>query len=126
MSVHLLVERLASYGCRQVPGRESWRSRCPAHGGSKENLYVDVKGGPGGAKVLLHCFAGCDASDVLSAVGLRWRDIDSSIQSPMYDSLEDRLVVKIAEADIAAGRQLTQGDLERYRKALYRLRRAAA
>jgi hypothetical protein len=57
-----LVERL---GGRWTPG--GGMCRCPAHDDRKPSLSVR----PGRARLLLHCFAGCDASDVLRALETR-------------------------------------------------------
>ena len=48
-----------------------WRARCPACEGRSRKLAITESDG----RVLLHCFAGCAAADVLAAVGLRWADI---------------------------------------------------
>ncbi|MDQ3494282.1 MAG: DNA primase [Pseudomonadota bacterium] len=48
-----------------------WRARCPACGGTSRKLTVAEREG----RVLLHCFGGCQAVEVLQAVGLSWGDI---------------------------------------------------
>ena len=48
-----------------------WRARCPACGGRSRKLSVTEAGG----KVLVHCFGGCEAADVIAAVGLTWADL---------------------------------------------------
>lgn len=48
-----------------------WRARCPACEGQSRKLTVTERDG----KVLLHCFGGCAAGDVLAAVGLSWGDV---------------------------------------------------
>ncbi len=48
-----------------------WRARCPACGGRSRKLSVAEREG----RVLLHCFGGCQAVEVLQAVGLTWADI---------------------------------------------------
>jgi len=48
-----------------------WRARCPACEGRSRKLSIAESDG----RVLLHCFAGCAAADVLAAVGLGWKDI---------------------------------------------------
>jgi hypothetical protein len=57
-----LVERL---GGRWTPG--GGMCRCPAHDDRAPSLSVR----PGRVRLLLHCFAGCDASDVLRALETR-------------------------------------------------------
>jgi hypothetical protein len=45
---------------------------CPAHDNRKKaSLSVKAEDG----KVLLHCFAGCRAEDVIAALGLEWSDL---------------------------------------------------
>lgn len=48
-----------------------WRARCPACDGRSRKLSIAESDG----RVLVHCFGGCAAADVLAAVGLRWADI---------------------------------------------------
>ena len=48
-----------------------WRARCPSCGGASGKLSIAESEG----KVLLHCFGGCRALEVLEAVGLGWSDI---------------------------------------------------
>lgn len=67
-NVEALLGRLA--GVRRAgPGR--WMALCPAHPDRTPSLSIAVKDG----RVLVHCFAGCPAEAVLSAVGLQWRDL---------------------------------------------------
>ena len=49
-----------------------YTAKCPAH--SDRNASLSVSEADGG-KVLLHCFAGCSAADVLAAVGLALADM---------------------------------------------------
>lgn len=48
-----------------------WRALCPACGGRSQKLAITESEG----RVLVHCFAGCRAIEVLESVGLRWADI---------------------------------------------------
>jgi DNA primase (bacterial type) len=51
---------------------KGWRARCPAHGGKSASLSI-AEGDNG--TLLLHCFAGCSAHDVLAAIGLQVGDL---------------------------------------------------
>jgi hypothetical protein len=46
-------------------------AKCPAHDDRTGSLSV----GAGRGKVLMHCFAGCTAPNVVKALGLEWRDM---------------------------------------------------
>lgn len=60
-----------------------FRARCPACGGNSAKLSVSeaVTG-----SVLLHCFAGCGAADVLAALGLRLGDLFPERLRPMTEA----------------------------------------
>jgi len=60
------LERLRETG----PGR--WLARCPAHDDRHPSLSIREL--PDG-RVLVHCFAGCEAGDILAAVGLTLTDL---------------------------------------------------
>lgn len=66
--IDLLLSRLD----RPKKQGKGWVARCPAHEDSSPSLTVSE--GDGG-KVLLHCFGGCRADDVISAVGLEWKEL---------------------------------------------------
>jgi hypothetical protein len=53
-------------------GTHGWRADCP--NGHKTRGTLSVAQGDDG-RLLLHCFAGCCASDVLAALGLSMADI---------------------------------------------------
>ena len=64
MSASELVDRL--HGVRRT-GTGRYVARCPAHKDKSPSLSVrELEDG----RVLLHCFAGCDAASVLAAVDL--------------------------------------------------------
>jgi hypothetical protein len=70
MSVDKLLSRLD--GVHQVAhGR--WRARCPAHDG--KNRDVLSVGETNDGTVLLKCFHGCTAAEVVKAVGLELHDL---------------------------------------------------
>lgn len=58
---------------------KGWAARCPAHEDKSPSLSItEAEGG----KVLLHCFSGCHAGDVLAAIGLEWKDLFPESLSP--------------------------------------------
>lgn len=60
-----------------------WSARCPAHDDKGPSL--SVRETPEGA-VLLHCFAGCEAGEIVGAMGLELHDLfpprENHAQSP--------------------------------------------
>ena len=53
-------------------GPSSYQASCPAHADRSPSLSVrELEDG----RILLHCFAGCEAHEVLSAVGLEIHDL---------------------------------------------------
>jgi hypothetical protein len=65
----LVVARLQEMDLAPVPARRGVMARCPAHPDRNASLNVDV--GDHG-RVLVRCYAGCDAKAVVSAMGLTW------------------------------------------------------
>ncbi len=120
MSAFDIVNRLDH--CRQIRDGE-WIARCPAHNDKSPSLTIKEVGG---GRTLLHCFAGCGALDVLTAIGLDWSALypatDQEFRVPRRKRVEaiDSLVVEIAEHDRALGKRLSKRDVERYREALKR------
>jgi CHC2 zinc finger len=51
---------------------KGWIARCPAHADKSASLSVTEADG---GKILVHCFAGCSALDVVQAVGLALADL---------------------------------------------------
>jgi hypothetical protein len=108
-----------------------YMARCPAHDDKSPSLSVSAKDG----KVLIHCFAGCDASEVMAAVDLSLRDLfessDDHRQRPVrqrYDyrallkaALMESQVLLIAGNQIAEGRPLSAVDQRRLCRAVERI-----
>ena len=53
-------------------GHRSFTARCPSHPDRTPSL--SIKEADDG-RVLLYCHTGCDGADVISALGLTWRDL---------------------------------------------------
>ena len=69
MAIDDLLNRLD--GVKET-GQGKYLSRCPAHNDRSPSLAI--KDGDDG-RALLHCFAGCETEDVLSAIGLTFSDV---------------------------------------------------
>ena len=106
-------------------GRDRWIARCPAHEDRSPSLTIrETEDG----KTLIHCFAGCTAHEIVSAVGLDLSDLfpprtDGHFGKPQRRpfSAEDALrcldfeatVVYLSAADMARGRALSDVERER-------------
>ncbi len=120
---------------------DAWSARCPAHDDRSPSLSVRRTAD----KVLFHCFAGCANDDILAAVGLKWTDLypdrwdaakaaavapqrrRRNAQRVMVDGIDievERTILRIAAADLRAGKPLSIEDRGRIEVA--RLRVAAA
>ena len=116
-----IVQRLDH--CREVKSGE-WIARCPSHQDSSPSLTIkELSDG----RVLIHCFAGCGALDVITAVGLDWGTLFppetehyKGHRRNRHTETVDSLVIEIAEHDRAMGKRLSKDDVERYREALKR------
>ena len=118
-------------------GGGKWMACCPSHDDGRPSLSIEETGD---GTVLIHCFAQCSPTDVLTAVGLQLRDLfpgrtadtqgRHSRSRPTFSARDvielidhESSVVMIAVADIVAGRSLTTGDLERIMVARQRISR---
>ena len=70
-----------------------YMARCPCHNDQQASLSVGV--GDDG-RVLLHCFAGCDTTDIMQSMGLTMRDLFVELKPgdvfPVYRSSKIRRV----------------------------------
>ena len=109
-------------------GDGRWYARCPAHADKSPSLSIRDTG----EKILIHCFTGCDAEDVLTAVGLTWKELypdpwqcaanrpNEAAQKYVrrtlatLDPLEvERKILAIAAEQIRQGRPLSMEDAAR-------------
>ena len=68
-AIDRLLDRLE--GVREH-GPCRWTGRCPAHDDRSPSLSIrELDDG----RVLIHCFAGCSATDIVASVGLALRDL---------------------------------------------------
>ena len=108
-------------------GDRSWSARCPAHADKGPSLRVTDNDGT----ILIHCFAGCAAGDVVSAVGLKLSDLfpprdpierakyarEKFTRGTLKDLRQELLIAMFTLGDVASGRQLKPTDLERAERA---------
>lgn len=127
------LEQVRRYG-------DGWRARCPSCGGrSRDKVSIAVSES---GRVLVHCFSGCTAAEVIAAAGLQLGDLFPKRLAP--ESPEDRRrarllarqagwgaaleclefearIVLIAAADMAQGRALAPDDRARLEQAVERI-----
>jgi len=130
-----LLSRLE--GVKQT-GPDRWIAKCSAHDDRTPSLAVRVL--PDG-RVLVHCFGGCSALEVVSAVDLTMADLfekplgnlpplrprERWDRGDVWQLLaHESAVAAIAAADAAAGRPVSPEDAERAGIAADRLADAVA
>lgn len=126
MRAEELVER-CDYS--KQTGKGQWLCRCPAHDDRSPSL--SVKEGDDG-RVLLHCFAGCGASEILDSVGLDYSSLFPDTDNHRYEPIRrrekpsqksyDEAFVECLENDMKAGKRLTKEHKEKYWMAKRRMR----
>ncbi len=130
-----LLDRLE--GVKQV-GPNRWVAKCPAHNDRSPSLSVSL--GDDG-KLLIWCFAGCGAADVMAAVGLELSDLYPELlkhhsapgrpnhwhaaREAFQIVRQEALLTAIAAENIASGIALTDDDRDRLILAAQRIRGAA-
>lgn len=133
--VHRLLDRL---GKVKPTGPGKYKACCPAHGDRNPSLTIrETDDGT----VLIRCWAGCGAAEVMQAVGLEMKDLFPAkapdARSPLRpgqrwiprDALEavahEALLVVIVAEDVHMGRTPTEADMQRLAQAAGRIRAAA-
>jgi hypothetical protein len=128
MAAHDLLNKVQ--GLKKV-GRERWIARCPSHADKSPSLAIrELSDG----RVLLKCFAGCEALEVLNAVGLEFRDLMPEKlvdykreRKPFYDSdllliiRDEARVVYLSALHLSKGNLLSDVNLRRLALAAQRI-----
>ncbi len=131
MCVEKLLTRLEKVHER---GGGRWLACCPHHDDNHPSLSIRQEGN---GIILIHCFAGCSASDVMSAVGLTLADLYPDRPNVHHvgklpdwkrKKLEDArdhelLILTLAASDRKNGKVISLGDKKRERLARRRLER---
>lgn len=131
MGLDDLLSRLDKVKPGNAAGR--WNARCPAHEDRSPSLTIRFEDD---GRILLHCFAGCSALDVVHAVGLEFADLFPERLTKTFlpriprpfsemDALKclvaESAIVAIASSDIALGKPLSVEDSDRVVKAAGRI-----
>ncbi len=129
MSIHTLIERLPA---AVSTGTGTWRARCPSHDSKGRTLAI--KHAQDGT-VLLNCFAGCSALEVVQAVGMSMGDLfpeplpDTPRRRDYFPAMdvlkcltEEATIVQIAAGDLLQGKKLNEKDWQRLNVAAGRIK----
>jgi hypothetical protein len=133
MTAATLLDRLDGV---RVTGPGRWLAKCPAHEDRSPSLSIrELEDGT----LLVKCFAGCGAADVVATVGLELRDLfperpTEHRRKPSRAWLDARDVLAcialecdvlaITASDLADGRTFDPTDAERIAQAASRVRNA--
>lgn len=118
--IERLLPRLKQ--CKQT-GNSRWTAQCPAHDDHSPSLSIQATADQ---TVLIKCWAGCTADEIVTALGLTLRDLfpnrHTSLRCyPSSAALEhERVIVQIGRIALARG-GMTDADRARYETALQRL-----
>lgn len=122
MSADKLLARLDKV---KKTGNDRWLACCPAHGDRSPSLAVRQTDG---GTVLVKCWSGCGAADIVQAVGLSLKDLfpdRANFRIPLrsgerwvprdaIQALAHELLLGVMyNSAMAAGNQLTKEDSER-------------
>lgn len=133
--INPILERLKKV---RPSGNNSWRACCPAHDGNNPTALT-IKEEPDG-RILMHCFQGCSAIDILEAIGLDVSELfpestehhQKPVTKKFYASdilaavrFECQIVL-MAAYELDKGRKLPEKDLARLRLAMVRINEAEA
>lgn len=117
MGLENLLSRLDGLKAGNGPGR--WIAKCPAHADRSPSLTIRSEDD---GRILLHCFAGCAAVDVVGAMGLAMTDLFPEpltktfmpkVRQPFsaLDALncltQESFIVALAASDITLGKPLS-------------------
>jgi len=102
-------------------GQGRWMACCPSHDDKSPSLSIkQLECG----KILIHCFAGCGAFDVLDSINFSMSDLFADAwkptKPPRWAALDATIVI-IAKDNIRRGINLNDEDMKRYREASRRL-----
>ena len=122
-----ILQRLQ--GVRETGG-DRFIAKCPAHDDNSPSLSIRLADD---GRTLIHCFAGCSASEVMAAIGLNlahlYPDQEQPAGMPQWQRqrLEDaatyeRSILRLVRKDVERGAATAQ-DVERAGLAIDRLRK---
>ena len=121
--------------------RGHWIACCPAHEDKRPSLAITETDD---GRILLKCFAGCSAYEVVSSVGMDLTDLfpkdqsftphngNKPVKRPFYatDLMKiiqfEALITSIVAFDLSEGRQVSDTDKKRLKTAFIRINEAVS
>ena len=96
--------------------RQNWIACCPAHDDNTPSLSIkEVDDG----RILIHCFAGCSAAEILDALGLSFDDLypeknPAIAHKPLRKIIDAHTTLQLLQFEstlvLECARTLTRGD----------------
>ena len=120
-------------------GKNTWTACCPAHNDTEPSLAIALTGD---GRILLKCFAGCEALEIVHATGLELKDLFPHNGLNPYGKMQQlnrdyeqrtkrqneidhaKIVMALYESDKEKGKKLTRQDRESIMQAFELLRHA--
>jgi len=108
--IQALINRLDKV---RETGRDRYIAKCPAHDDGDPSLSIRQLPD---SRILLRCFAGCGAVDILNALGLNWQSLmpDDGLYEPIAERREraarSDLMVEYLEVVRQQGGRLSEDD----------------
>lgn len=128
MTAEVLLSKLSKV---RPTGRHRWQACCPAHEDRSPSMTITEADD---GRVLVHCFAGCDISEIVGAVGLELsdlfppRDMHARPDHRPWRASDlvtlaahESLIVAVAASWMAQGKTLSVVDTQRLQTAAARL-----
>lgn len=136
----MIDELLSRLSHVKKTGNNRWMACCPAHDDKTPSLALQAL--PSG-QILLRCFSGCEAIDVVQGVGLSladlfpegglkhyrgWQQLEKTYNAKKEDSNKDsvlrsKLILEMCNAMRRDGQRLSPQELQREREAYMEVRR---
>lgn len=143
LPIDKVLERLDKVKLKKATknGLSQWQALCPSHSDKSPSLTISECTDN---TVLVKCWSGCTASEIVSAIGLELKDLfkyepinpnnnnnDSHRNKNSSQPIKklpskkaiahEQLIIQVAEAHINKGLTLSRADKQRYQQALQRL-----
>ena len=121
--IEIFLSRLNGVKAR---GNGKWIAKCPAHADKSPSFAVSQAND---GKILIKCWAGCEASEILAAMGLKWSDLsptkyDKKSDFPSFNTYEmfpllvqEALILFQANKELINGNLLSEADFKRTQQA---------